>query len=99
MKPIENMTRDELIELIEAAKAGKLQLAMKCWYFINGKLYKKTKKEGIKLFTIEQFKKISNVDDIIISFEDIDLDKHPHLKGKFTFLGPSKQASELIELL
>jgi len=98
MNDIKNMSREELINLIEAAKNGKLKTGIKCWYFVDSQLYQNTK-EKLKSVTIEQFINKSNEDDIIISFEDIDYNKHPHLKDKLNIVVQDEQTAKNIEKL
>ena len=95
---IKNMTRAELIELIEAAKNGTLKTGLKCWYFINDELFKSTKK-GLKAVSIDNFISQVNENDIILSYAKIDLKKFPHLKDKLNIVVPDEQTAKNIEKL
>jgi len=98
MNDIKNMSREELINLIEAAKAGKLKIGIKFWYFIDNELFKSTKK-GLKAVNIDNFLSKVNENDIILSYAEIDLKKHPHLKDKLNIVVPDEQTAKNIEKL
>jgi hypothetical protein len=56
-------------------------------------------KKGLKAVSIDNFLSKVNENDIILSYTEIDLKKHPHLKDKLNIVVQDEQTAKNIEKL
>lgn len=100
MNKIENMNREELIEFIEAAKRGEIKSNhIKVWYLENDILKLANPKGKYTETTPQQFLNKYTEKDIIITYKDIDYNKHPYLKDKRFIMVTNEDAAKSLELL
>jgi len=99
MSKIDDMSRSELIEFIEAAKRGEIKSdSIKVWYLEDDVLKLATLNGKYKETTPDQFLKKSSEKDVILIFKEVNYDKHPYLKDYLKILVKNKQQAKSLEL-